>query len=103
MTPSYRRTIIPLQRSTNAEDADKGSSTLRLPADATSASRTNGLRIVYDTERAADKLGGEIDSGTSQEGDRDRVYDDTGLSHDRVFKDAWERYYFESPRIEKQG
>lgn len=88
MTPPYRRTVIPLRHSTNAEDANKGSSTLRLPADATSTSRTNSLRIIYDTERTADKLGGEIDRGTSQEGEGDRVYDDTGLSHDRVFKDA---------------
>jgi hypothetical protein len=62
------------------------SSNLRLPADATSASRTDGLGVIYDTERAADKLCGEINRRTSQEGERYRVDDDAGLSHDRVLK-----------------
>ena len=74
--------------STDAGDTKKkrSSSNLRLPADATSASRTDRLGVIHDTERAADKLCGEIDRGTSQEGERYHVDDDAGLSHDRVLE-----------------
>jgi hypothetical protein len=67
-------------------EAKRGSSALRLPADATSASRTNGLRIMYDAERAADELRSEIDRGASQEGERHHVHEDLGLGHDRVLE-----------------
>jgi hypothetical protein len=59
---------------------------LRFPTDATSTSRTNSLGIVHNTERAADEFGSEIDRRTSQECERDRVYDDTGLRHGRVLE-----------------
>jgi len=70
----------------NYKACKKCSSGLRLPADATSASRTNGLGIIDDTKRATDKLGGEIDRGTPQELERYGVYNDAGLSHDGVLK-----------------
>jgi len=64
----------------------KKSSGLRFPTDATSTSRTNSLGIVHNTERAADKLGGEIDRRSSQKSERDCVYDDTSLLHGRVLE-----------------
>jgi len=76
-----------LQPYTEAGDVTVNASLgLRFPTDAASTSRTNSLGIVYNTERAADELGGEIDRRTSQKSERDCVYDDTGLSHDRVLK-----------------
>ena len=81
-----------LQRSTICKGCKKGSSILRLPADATSASRTDGLGIIDDTKRAADKLGGEIDRGASQELERYGVYNDAGLSHDGVLKYTSEHF-----------
>jgi hypothetical protein len=59
---------------------------LRFPTDATSTSRANSLGVVHNTERAADELGGEIDRRSSQESERDCVYDDTGLRHGRVLE-----------------
>jgi len=63
-----------------------GSSALRLPADATSASRTDDLGIIDDTERAGDELGSEIDRGAAQELERYHVYDDMSLSPGRGLK-----------------
>jgi hypothetical protein len=62
---------------------------LRFPTDATSTSRTNSLGIIHNTERAADELGGEIDRRTTQESERDCVYDDTSLRHGRVLEFTW--------------
>jgi len=76
----------------NYKACKKCSSGLRLPADATSASRTNGLGIIDDTKRATDKLGGEIDRGTPQELERYGVYNDAGLSHDGVLKYTSEHF-----------
>ena len=59
---------------------------LRFPADTTSTPRSDGLGIVYNTERAANELCSEIDRRTSQEGERNCVYDDTGPSHDRMLE-----------------
>jgi len=59
---------------------------LRFPADTTSAAGTSGLRIIYDTKRAANQFGGEVDRRTAQKSQRDRVYNDTRLSHEGVSK-----------------
>ena len=65
---------------------------LRFPADTASAAGPGGLRIIYDTKRAADQLGGKIDRRTAQKGQRDRVYDDTRLSYEGMFKLAWRTF-----------
>jgi len=62
---------------------------LRFPTDATSTSRTNSLGIVHNTERAANELSGEIDRRSSQESERDCVYDDTSPRHGRVLELTW--------------
>jgi hypothetical protein len=59
---------------------------LRFPADTTSAAGTDCLRIIDNTKRAANQLGGKVDRRTVQKGQRDRVYDDTRPSHEGMFK-----------------
>ena len=92
-----------LQRSTNCKECKKSWSGLRLPADATSASRTDGLGIIDDTKRAADKLGGEIDRGASQEFERYGVYNDAGLSHGGVLKYTSENFSVPGYKEGKKG
>jgi hypothetical protein len=83
--------VIYLQHSKNARDEKIGSSALLLPADGTSASRTDDLGLGGDTERDADELCREIDRGAgraAQQLERYYIYDpdDTILSHSRVLK-----------------
>ena len=78
--------MISLRLSVNSWGRKNSSSALRLPADSTSASRTDGLGIIDDPERAADELGSEIDHGAAQGLERYYVYNDVSLSHGRGLK-----------------
>ena len=83
----HNRAVISLPRPfTEAGDVRKDSLGLRFPADTTSTPRSNGLGIIYNTERAANELCSEIDRRTPQEGERNSVYDDTGPSHNRMLE-----------------
>jgi hypothetical protein len=62
---------------------------LRFPADTTSAASTSGLWIIHDTKRAANQFGGKVDRRTPQKGQRDRVYNDSCLGYEGMFKLAW--------------
>jgi hypothetical protein len=81
----------------------KNSLGFRFPTDTTSTPRTNSLRIVHNTERAADELGSEIDRRTSQERERDCVYDDTSLRHGRVLELTWVISQFRGQKHCKNG